>query len=424
MVFHIHSFQNRIGIMTVAVEKTVTLEKSRVRTSYRHPIKKTNQNYTYVLDVAIIGSSPASAYLAYCLAKKGVENAIFDYVDDQRPWSAAIPFRALRKFPILQAVPGPKEISSTIRIADSTGKEISIGKGFSEKVMTISEPTLKNFLIEAAVRRGTKWHKMRILNIEQERSNWKITTNRGIVKARVLVGADGVRNLVRKTIDLPFCINDLAVNMGYMVSGIGKNPILSKIVLQPERTITISNRGNHAAMSITDEMMNTLHLRKDLDNFLKTYYPEAHVFSKWASIVPNPKSPSYFEQSCAGKNWLLIGDAAGHVHPVTGDSIFYGLWSAELASQAIVAGETRVYDSLWRDEYGQELLNGLRSKKYFTNKKLFTLGLRIADKSSTFSRIFYDTFTGQESVPSVPAWILRKLPKTSWELIKAPPFGR
>src|SRR6185503_12951926 len=40
----------------------------------------------------------------------------------------------------------------------------------------------------------------------------------------------------------------------------------------------------------------------------------------------------------AGRNWLLVGDAAGFLDPFTGEGLHRGLVSAELAAAAIRAG--------------------------------------------------------------------------------------
>jgi len=58
-----------------------------------------------------------------------------------------------------------------------------------------------------------------------------------------------------------------------------------------------------------------------------------------------------------GPGWALLGDAAGHVHPITGEGIAYALWSAELLAQAFAEGDPQAYEELWRVGYGQELAN-------------------------------------------------------------------
>jgi flavin-dependent dehydrogenase len=65
---------------------------------------------------------------------------------------------------------------------------------------------------------------------------------------------------------------------------------------------------------------------------------------------------SLWDTPCAGPGWALLGDAAGHVHPITGEGIAYALWSAELLAEAFGEGNPQLYESLWRERYGQSLI--------------------------------------------------------------------
>ena len=72
-------------------------------------------------------------------------------------------------------------------------------------------------------------------------------------------------------------------------------------------------------------------------------------------MLPSARNPEFFATPCAGKNWILVGDAAGHVDPISGGGILYALWDGELAAQAIKANNPQSYDLLWRDAFGKDL---------------------------------------------------------------------
>ncbi|MHA1713338.1 MAG: geranylgeranyl reductase family protein [Candidatus Ranarchaeia archaeon] len=68
-------------------------------------------------------------------------------------------------------------------------------------------------------------------------------------------------------------------------------------------------------------------------------------------------------------NLMLVGDAAGHVHPVTGGGIGYamvgGSYCGKVAVDALEAGDTsdqmlQRYDRMWRDRYQHEFVQGLK----------------------------------------------------------------
>jgi len=90
------------------------------------------------------------------------------------------------------------------------------------------------------------------------------------------------------------------------------------------------------------------------------------------------KDPSFFDEPCCGENWLLIGDAAGHVDPLTGEGIPYALWGAELASEAIRRGDILSFDTHWKQAYGKDLINACKMHDLFYNPFFIELVLSIS----------------------------------------------
>jgi flavin-dependent dehydrogenase len=64
------------------------------------------------------------------------------------------------------------------------------------------------------------------------------------------------------------------------------------------------------------------------------------------------QDPSLWDIPCVGHDWALLGDAAGHVHPIVGEGIPYALWSAKLLAEAIKEKHPLAYEQLWRTRYG------------------------------------------------------------------------
>jgi flavin-dependent dehydrogenase len=89
-----------------------------------------------------------------------------------------------------------------------------------------------------------------------------------------------------------------------------------------------------------------------LDRFLDDSCPGAKVQQRWAGLLPMARDASLWDKPCAGPGWALLGDAAGHVHPITGEGIAYALWSAKLLAEAFRQGNPEVYETVWRERYG------------------------------------------------------------------------
>ena len=78
---------------------------------------------------------------------------------------------------------------------------------------------------------------------------------------------------------------------------------------------------------------------------------------------------------CAGEDWILVGDAAGHVDPITGAGILYALWSGELAAEVIKRKELTAYDKLWREAYGNDLRERCKQRDTFFNPFMIELSI-------------------------------------------------
>ena len=92
-------------------------------------------------------------------------------------------------------------------------------------------------------------------------------------------------------------------------------------------------------------------------------------------MLPLAKNPDFFMLPCAGVDWVLVGDAAGHVDPITGEGILYALWSGKLAAEVIKRNELKSYDRLWREEYGNSLRENCARRDMFYNPLMIELRL-------------------------------------------------
>ena len=166
---------------------------------------------------------------------------------------------------------------------------------------------------------------------------------------------------------------NLALTFGYFVSGIecniptirflGKAPNSCKEYLHGY--IWICPRIGHSSVGIGCELRFGGKLLKSLlDEFIKCYCPNIKRLSTFAWMLPSINDPTFFDKPCAGKDWLLVGDAAGHVDPIHGEGIYYALWSGKLAAEAIIRKELTSYDRNWRNAYGEKFKQDCLDKKW------------------------------------------------------------
>jgi len=113
---------------------------------------------------------------------------------------------------------------------------------------------------------------------------------------------------------------------------------------------------------------------------------------------------------CSGLNWILIGDAAGHVNPITGEGILYALWSAELASRALTEGNPSKFDVLWRGEYYPELVEACRLVRFIYSARVLNFFITRASRSKAAERILAELFTNAQSYRGLVKRVLASLP--------------
>ena len=316
-------------------------------------------------DVIIIGGGPAGAYCAFELAKKGIYATIFDPSHPrEKPCGGGISPSALKKFHFLEQFRSKAGKSTTLKMISCTNNHIAEVNysGFG-----LCRQFLDEQLIKMAIDNGAKLIKEKVLGIQRKKSLWQIKTEKGLINASVIVGADGINSLVRKKTAGHISSENLGLAYGYLATGVENYPLTVKFVAEIPGYIWIFPRGDHSCIGIGSESKYGDALKQILDNFILIYCPQIEVTSKFAAMLPWITDPNFFALPSGGNNWLLAGDAAGHADPITGEGILYALWSGKLAAEALAKNELCLYDTLWREQYGNYFIERCKEKSNFYN---------------------------------------------------------
>ncbi len=201
----------------------------------------------------------------------------------------------------------------------------------------VSRAEFGRALLERALANGRVRHvRQRVTDVERTGEGWLMRTAAGeTFSAEFLVGADGVRSLVRREVVGPIPRQHLALAVGYRVRG-APDAIVFQTYSDLEGYLWSFPRADHASVGIATRLgaVPPQDLWQRVDRFLAEICPEAKKEKRWAGLLPMAQDASLWDTPCAGPGWALLGDAAGHVHPITGEGIAYALWSAELLAEA------------------------------------------------------------------------------------------
>jgi flavin-dependent dehydrogenase len=220
-------------------------------------------------------------------------------------------------------------------------------------MLAFSRLELDQCLLNKALEKGAELIKEKVIDIKKKNHFWKLKTQKQTYSAKILIGADGVNSIVREKTIGSLDPKDKGLCFGYIVKGLQKEEITLSI--SPHRrgfAWAIPNPRQTSLGIGSSEIIHSHGLKQELDIFIRHNYPHAKLVSQWAAQIPNIKTAKTFRIPIAGANWILIGDAAGHVNPRAGEGILYALLDGELAALAVEERQPQEFNRLWRQAYG------------------------------------------------------------------------
>ncbi len=316
------------------------------------------------MKIAIVGAGPAGCHLAHLLEDTEHELLLFDHrvcqsyeAGYEKPCGGGLSPLFGQQFPDVLALPFPRHRPREVILRASDGGE-TVHELASPDWAIVSRAEFGRALLGRALVHARVRHVcQRVKAVERTSEGWHLHTAAGeTFSAQFLVGADGVKSLVRRKVVGAIPRRHLALSVGYMVRG-APDAIIFQSYADLEGYLWSFPRVDHASVGIATRLglATAQELWQRVDRFIAETCPGAEK-EQWAWLLPMAQDPSLWETPCVGQDWALLGDAAGHVHPLTGEGISYALWSAESLAEAIKRGAPQHYDSLWRQELGRGLM--------------------------------------------------------------------
>jgi geranylgeranyl reductase family protein len=324
-----------------------------------------------VIKVAIVGAGPAGSYCAYKLAENGIYPSVFDHSHPrEKPCGGLVSVMAQELFPFLKALPISHSERDAMQLISPSGRRITLN--FREgKVVGFSRLKFDQYLLNMAVNEGADLIEEKVIGLERKYGWWKVRTQKQSYAVKTLIGADGVNSMVRRNIIGSLSKRDKGLCVGYFVKGLEKEDITVKFLPTKRGFIWVIPRGEDTSLGVgSAEICDYHELKNEVDVFASKFFPQAEKISEWTALIPNVKDVKTFRNPIAGANWILIGDAAGHVGPVSGSGIIYALLDGELAAKVTVEGHPELFNKLWIETYGQTLLRATMLRDWVYKRPL------------------------------------------------------
>jgi geranylgeranyl diphosphate/geranylgeranyl-bacteriochlorophyllide a reductase len=378
-----------------------------------------------IADVAIVGAGPAGAWAAQRLAGSGARVALFDPSHPrEKPCGGGITGRALE---LVHACVSPitlpaVEIAAASFIHRERAAGVTLtadGSGYPPLVVA-ARREFDSALLAAATAAGARHHAVRVTSLSQQRDAWVIGTREGSHRAAWLLGADGTNSFVRRHVAAPFARADLSIATGYFVQGTSSRDIVVAFEDEPAGYLWSFPRPDHLAVGICAQADRTTanELLARARGWIERHVPMADGvrLERYSWPIPSLTARALSVETPSGDRWMLAGDAAGLVDPITREGIYFALRSGEMAAEALIAGVNAAahYAACVRDEIHGELLRAAQLRARFYRPRFIELLLKGLARSRPVREVMADLVAGRQAYRG----LRRRLLKTAeWRLM-------
>jgi geranylgeranyl reductase family protein len=379
-----------------------------------------NGRLTDIFDVAIVGAGPAGSIAAFELARGGATVALIDDSHPrEKPCGGGLTARALALVgSSVAALSGGVPIEAAgfahgrrharVQLADEAGLL---------RLAVASRRSFDSRLVEIARAAGATLLPIRTVDVHRHDAEWRLTTRGAPVTARFLIGADGPGSLVRRRLTLPFQRRDLSIAAGYYVHGLTSQQIEVAFIDDPSGYLWSFPRPDHLAVGVcaqADVSKSTQLL--DLCGDWINANAGGGRRQRYGWSIPSLTEATLCREYPAGDGWMLVGDAAGLVDPITREGIYFALLSGRLAAESILSGVDpgALYVRQLRARIYPELLAAARLKARFYRPGFVGLLISSLQRSGRIRAIMADLVAGEQPYHSLRGRLLRTF---EWRLM-------
>ena len=357
-------------------------------------------------DIAVVGGGPAGAWTACLLAARGARVAIVDGSHPrEKPCGGGLSARALdllRPLGSSRLIPGVSIGHGNF----SDGRadvdiDLTLAGTSTPALLVASRRDLDLTLLEAARAAGAELVAERALGIERRDDGWTIRTAGGAVECGRLVGADGANSLVRRTVARPFPRRALSIASGYYVHGVSASHIDIVFTQSPAGYLWSFPRPDHLAVGVgaqADEATSAQLFEMAAAWIDQRVGPSRGALTRYSWPIPSLSEADVQQETSAADRWLLVGDAAGLVDPITREGLYYALASAQLAATSLLQDHaSRRYLGGLRGGIHDELRKAARMKDRFFRSAFTGLLIRALQRSPGIRHLMAGLVSGTQT---------------------------
>lgn len=337
---------------------------------------------TQKFEFAVVGAGPAGARAAELLSSLGARVAL---VDPKAPWEkpcgGGLTPAAFDEIPELEELKAFARPVTTVRVEASP--EVGVTVPLARPMWILSRLELGRWQLDRALSAGSTHLPAKVEKIAREHGYWRLRTADGDIVAPILVGADGAASLVRRVAAPKFQVELAPTRVAYpRTQGITTDTALLKFYRGLAGYLWDFPRPGHRSVGIG--VPNGTWRRPRLDGEIADYRVHSDgcvcgdTLERAGAVIGTAQLGHGDYSAIAGRDFALLGDAAGLADPLTGEGIQNALRSSELLARAWVEGGIEEYPALARHAFEGEF-----RVARFIRRAVFEResGLRLIEKS-------------------------------------------
>lgn len=330
-------------------------------------------------DIVIVGGGPAGCFTAGKLAEKGYEVTILEeHGEIGQPMSCAgiVGGRGLKRLGLNPKKWMVNELKgANLYGPDGTRIELSRDK---VEAYVIDRSRFDRDLAEYALRAGAELllnTKCRDIKFDDKKASLKIKTldsGDNEIHSRLIIGADGVNSIVARKAGLIKEFNSINCAQIESIADIDDDTVELYFDMEFSPgffTWIVPSLESHR---IGLGSINGGSVQK-LFKFIKNHPIASSKISEKTLNLTIGQIPGVKSRKIYGERVILVGDAAGHVKPITGGGLYLGLSCASIATDIIPKvmddepsnEKLSIYEDMVNKKFGQEFKFGLRAQRVF-----------------------------------------------------------
>jgi geranylgeranyl reductase family protein len=365
-----------------------------------------------MLDAVVVGAGPSGCMAARDLARAGARVTILDGSHPrEKPCGGGVTGRAL-SFGNTSTLISQGWTIRQVRF-EAGGRAATVRVNDPDTLRIFDRGTFDTALLRDAINAGATHLRERVVRCDRVTDGWEVASNGRTIRAAWLLGADGACGITRKIIAQPFERTDISIASGSFVYGVSLEEIVIGFTETPRGYLWSFPRRDHLAVGTCAQAHETssARLHAMTDAWLDGYAPaRAHARRRYSWPIPSLRAETFCGQPTSGARWMLLGDAAGLVDPITREGIYFALASGVHAASALSSTDAaRAYDTRIRDGIHPELRDAARLKEGVFRPRFTRLLIDALESSAAIRAVMIDLIAGRQPYATLKRRLLGTL---------------